>query len=132
MSIAIKVGLISIDSDVGIKTLCASVGKDNYQTFQHPVGTNYQVPAEKIFKVGIVKYSGDAVKVKISFGYGDDVVTDSATPPTNAVIGIQELPVEIAGRVYESEIYCVIPSGKYPFMQAVGDVGQSMVIGIEE
>lgn len=132
MSIAIKVGLIAIDTDVGVDTKSANASTNNYDSFEKPIGTKYQVPLGKVFKIGKVIYTGSTVNAKITIGYGDTSVENDSTPPTNAVELLPLIPIETAKKLIEMEIYLKIPSEKYPFVRASGGIINSVIVGIEE
>lgn len=128
MGIVISFGTINIDSDDGVKTIHCESSKDTYSSFENPIGTAYMIPENKILKVGLAQFSGDAVKTKICIGYGDDVVNDSITPPTNNVELIHQLPVEIANKLYSAELYLKMPGNKYPYIHATDGFGSILLI----
>ncbi|MEE9572506.1 MAG: hypothetical protein V3W20_05635, partial [Candidatus Neomarinimicrobiota bacterium] len=92
----------------------------DYSSLELPVGTKYQVPEGCRFEIGKVMHFGSTVNAKISFGYGDDTVTDSATPPTNFVRLVESFPVDNAGIIYVNDIFMYVPELKYPAIQCVG------------
>jgi len=109
----------------------ANALKDEYESFEMPVGTKFQVPALTIFDVGKALYSGDDVKTKISIGYGDDSVSASATPPTNYIELLEMIPINDALFLYEVAIYIYIPAGKYPCAFFTGGAGNIRLFGQE-
>lgn len=125
-------GTIAVDTlDTAIE-MCAIASTGNYSTFEKPVGTAYQVPAGKLFKIGLIYFSSAIARGSLKIGYGDDSVADSGTPPTNFVELIKEIPVEIADAINEKKAFLKIPAEKYPCIQALTGEGNCIILGIVE
>lgn len=132
MSIAVDLGIFAIDTLVGVKCLSAQASSNNYDGFEKPVGTKYQVPLGKVFRIGMLQFAGSTVNAKMTIGYGDTPVTDSSTPPTNAVLLLPSLPVPVSKEINTLKILLNIPSEKYPFIMATGGLMSVIVCGLEE
>ena len=127
-----KAGVIAVDSLAGGITIYCETEKDLYTTFEKPIGTKYQVPADTLLRIGLLYYSGSAVKTTIRLGYGDDSVNLSAVPPTNNVDLINQIPVEISNKLFSVSMIINIPTLKYPYLYTeIGD-GILIAVGCEE
>jgi len=132
MGKVIKFGTIALDEFTGIKSISGSVTDNNYDSLEVPVGTKYQVPADKIFRIGLILYCSEKAPTKISIGYGDTAVTDSAVAPVNPVTIIRNLSLEIADKQYRENIYMFVPPLKYPFIKSSNQSMCCDIVGIEE
>ena len=132
----------SVGATAGVpKGLCVPILNPDgrYSTLECPMGTDYQVPAGKTFKITkvifVMPLTGDAFDI----GYGDDAVENSTTPPTNyvrvlasgATYTLSFLYAAAGGTVYVFDVYGEIPAGKFPCVQSKANPGIH-VIGIEE
>ena len=131
MTLAIRIGTIAIDTDVGIDTKSANASSGNYDSLEKPVGTKYQVPVGKVFKIGKVIFAGSSVNAKCTIGYADTPVDDDSTPPTNPVELLPLIPVDVAKKLINVEIFIKIPAEKYPYIRASGGVINSVELGWE-
>lgn len=113
-----KLGSLAQDTSTGLITLFKVVAKDDFDTFQYPLGTNYVVPANKTLYITELVFSGDTAKSIVRVLYGDDVVTASAVPPTNPVY-ISSFHIEpVADIDHHHETFISVPEGKYPAAEA--------------
>jgi hypothetical protein len=92
-------------------------------TFFSSDGGYYQVPVGKTLLVLAIITTYYTANITASeIGYGDTSVTDSATPPTNAVIGTTELlPIPTGIGSTFKKISLSIPATKYPFLSGGAD-----------
>lgn len=115
-----QAGGVEVHSSNDIVALTSStntVDAGNYDTLESPRGTDYQVPAGTTFVVTLLTASGTG-----DIGYGDDAVSDSASPPTNAVT--------VCTFIGSGEVWCPIPSDKFPFVR-VDTAGAVSAVGVE-
>lgn len=115
-------------------------GIDYYVTFELPVGTDYSVPAGKVFKITRVVFAGAAGN-KFAIGYGDTGVSTGVSAPTAPVFiigsgadfGAGNLLVPAAANtLYSIDIYGEIPAGKFPMMRSEAVGTNCQLIGVEE
>ena len=132
MTYAVSFGLIGRDTIEGAKTLLGFVEEDNYTTLEIPKGTPYRVPAEENFYFGIVITMAEKAVGGVILGYGDDVVVNSVTPPTNYHELTFKLPHTVANGRCENKIIMFFPAGKYPCINGVLDDVEVYIIGYNE
>ena len=125
------------------KTLSANIISDavntRYMTLEQPNGTDYSVPASKVFYALKVPFYCVAAAGLHNIGYGDDGVAEGIAAPTTpvyllgstAVLGV--IVNAAANTFYELKIFASVPAGKFPFISraAVGGISSIVVIGIE-
>ncbi|MEE8341924.1 MAG: hypothetical protein V3R52_07490 [Candidatus Neomarinimicrobiota bacterium] len=126
-----KLGSLAQDTRTGLKVVFKSVLKDDFDTLQYPFGTNYQVPANKNFYITNILFRGDTARTTMRILYGDDVVTASATPPTNAVY-ISPFHLEpVADIDHYGETFIIVPELKYPAIEMLVGNGVVELQGLE-
>lgn len=125
-----KLGSLAQDTRTGLITLFKAVAKDKFDTFQYPLGTNYQVPENMTFSITEIVYYGDTAKTIIRILYGDDVVTGSATPPANEkfISPFHVAPVSEVDHHHETLIE--VPEFKYPAVEAQVGAGVVEIHGV--
>jgi hypothetical protein len=128
MGKVIKFGTIAIDDGFLVKTLSSNGEADKYSSFELPLDTYYQVPAGYKIECGLILYSAETAKGKICFGYGDTAIGESSAPPTNFIGLVEALPVEVADRLFEVEIFFYVPANKYPCAHFIGGAGNCRII----
>jgi len=126
-----KLGSLAQDTRTGLKTIFKAVLKDDFDTLQFPLGTNYQVPAGKTFYISAIIFVGDTDKTIMRVLYGDDVVTASATPPTNAVYVTPFYKAPVMDIDHHHETLIEIPSLKYPAVEFQTGNGTVEIQGLE-
>lgn len=126
-----KLGSLAQDTVTGLKVLFKAVAKDDFDTFQYPLGTNYVVPANKTLYITQVVYYGDTAKTIIRILYGDDVVTASAVPPTNPVYISPWHVAPVAEVDHHHETFITVPENKYPAVEAQVGGGSVEIHGLE-
>ncbi len=126
-----KLGSLAQDTRTGLKMLFKTVLKDDFDTLQFPLGTNYVVPALKSLYITAIAFYGDTTKTKVRVLYGDDVVTASATPPTNPVYVSPFYSELVSGQDHHHETFIEIPAGKYPAVEFQVGAGVVEVQGLE-
>lgn len=126
-----KLGSLAQDSRTGLKIIFASGTKDLFDTLEQPLGTDYAVPAAKTFFICSVIYNADTAKTIIRIGYGDDAVSGSAVPPTNAVYVTPFLNAAVVDEHHHHETFVQIPALKYPFIECQVGAGVAEVQGVE-
>ncbi len=108
---------------VSLNTTTTGLGNGNYETFAEPQGTPYQVPAGKellIYEGHFVDDGNQPTTYEI--GYGDTAVTNSASAPTNLVLGVS-VSLANAGTSPDHSFFQTVPAGKYPVFQFTGGTG---------
>lgn len=131
MDLAVDIGSIAVDTFNGVKTLTSRASSGNYDSFQMPLNTFYQVPTGKIFHIGQLQFFSDNTNIVVRIGYADTSVDNSVSAPTNVVYLCDWLPINIAYEMEKLNRYYYIPSEKYPFIKSLtGDVGMD-IRGIE-
>lgn len=126
-----KLGSLAQDTRTGLKVLFKTVMKDDFDTVQYPLGTDYQVPAGKTLYISTVLFYGDTAKTIMRVLYGDDVVTASATPPTNPVYITPFYTVLVSGEDHHHETLIEVPAGKYPAFEFQVGGGVAEIQGVE-
>jgi len=126
-----KLGSLAQDTSTGLKVVFKTVLKDDFDTLQYPLGTNYQVPEGKTFYITSVFYEGDVAKTIMRLLYGDDVVTASATPPTNPVYISPFYKAAVSDVHNHHETYLMVPEFKYPAVEMQTGNGVVEVQGLE-
>lgn len=125
-----KLGSLAQDTRTGLITLFKAVAKDDFDTFQYPLGVNYQVPEDRTLFITELVFWGDAAKTIIRILYGDDVVTASAVPPTNPQY-ISPFHVEpVADIDHHHETYIQVPAFKYPAVEMQVGAGSVEIHGV--
>ena len=132
MTVVTKIGCISKDQWNNIKTLSGQAEASEYTTLQSPIGTYYAPVSPLMFRVGLISYSVKSAGAIIRIGYGDTSVINSAAPPTNAVILLPTLPIEVSYKNYEVYYFLRIPTGKYPFLYSGSAGGTLILSGYED
>jgi len=126
-----KLGSLAQDTRTGLKVIFVSGTKDLFDTLEQPLGTDYQVPAAKVFYITAVVYHADTAKTIIRIGYGDDTVSSSAVPPTNPVYVSPFYNAAVVDVHNHHETFYEIPAEKYPFIECQTGAGVAEVQGIE-
>lgn len=116
MVLVVNLGSYASDTLTGAKTLTAAAIINKYQTLFSVAGVEYQVPADKQFTIGKVSHFATTVQSRFVIGYGDDIVNDSATPPTNAVQLDISTGSRLAYQQYNNNIIFNVPANKYPYI----------------
>lgn len=125
-----KLGSLAQDTRTGLITLFKTVVKDDFDTLQYPLGTNYQVPEGKTLYITELVFWGDTAKSMMRVLYGDDVVTASATPPTNPVY-ISPFHLEpVADVDHHHETFIFVPEFKYPAVEYQTGSGSVEIHGL--
>ncbi len=126
-----KLGALAQDHRTGLKMLFKAVAKDDFDTLQYPLGTNYVVPANKTLYISMVWFIGDTARTIMRVLYGDDVVTASAVPPTNPVYISPFYQILVSGEDHHHETLMEVPEGKYPAVEFQVGSGSAEIQGIE-
>ena len=105
----------------------------NYDSFERPRGSPYQVPPDTTFWA--VRFNGTPLAasgqdVEISLGCGDDAVSDSLSAPTNAVVIASITWVAENGLPAAIPIGFPFPAGCFPFVLANNGYAVS-IVGVE-
>lgn len=133
---AIKIGLWARDTYEGLKMFANNVSNNCYDTFEIPLGTNYQVPSGKILRCSFIRYEQALALFQtysyLFIGYGDDAVDNSGSPPINPVILTPNINSGNAFEECKKDIWIEIPSQKYPFIFASQGALNISVFGYEE
>jgi hypothetical protein len=127
---AFRLGAVGQDSVVNTKVMCARAGSSEYQTFESPVGTDYQVTNGYTLYITKIVISTSGSICTGSIGYGDDGVGAGGTPPTNW----KQLTTSIISNASNSTQYDVIipiPSQKYPCVLIETNGGSVTIFGVE-
>jgi len=132
MTVGYNLGAIALDDLSVIKHLSALASAGNYSTLEIPVDTEYQVPAGNKFVVGKIQAKSLVADVSFRIGYGDTIVNDSGTPPTNFIELTQPYPIVLVNGIEEINLIIEIPVGKYPCIRAVGGTALLEVEGYEQ
>ena len=131
MTQLIRLGSLASDEINDLVSMSAKASINNYDSFQMPIGTDYQVPNNKNFIVTKFTAFGGTANTKIEIGYADDPVEDTGTPPTNPVILTPPIPLADANQIYVEGGILKINTTKYPFIKVSGGAGSVMIAGIE-
>lgn len=126
-----KLGALAQDHRTGLKTIFAAAAKDKFSTLEQPLGTDYQVGANKSFYISSIIFYGDTAKTILRVLYGDDGVNESAVPPTNPVYITPFYQAPVVGEDHHHEILVEAPTGKYICIEAQVGAGVCEVQGIE-
>ncbi len=126
-----KLGSLAQDTRTGLTTLFKALAKDDFDTLQYPLGTNYQVPAGKTLYITEIVFAGDTAKTIMRVLYGDDVVTASAVPPTNPVYISPFHGAPVADVDHHHETFIYVPALKYPAVEFQVGIGVVEVHGLE-
>ena len=126
-----KLGSLAQDTRTGLKIIFKSGTKDLFDTLEQPLGTDYQVPADKVFYITCVIYHADTAKTIIRVGYGDDAVAASAVPPTNPVYVSPFYNAAVVDVHCCMNTFLEIPAGKYPFIECQVGAGVAEIQGLE-
>ncbi len=103
-------------------TVSGAISDGNYESFQVPEGTFFEVPANKELRICQIFVNdrpgpGNVLR-HLHIGYGDDGVIDAAGAPTNPV-ELAHLPAneaQVEGIFEFATLIGVIPAGKFPFV----------------
>lgn len=131
MTTAFRVGSLASDVLADIKRGNNFAVINNYSTFEHPDGTPYSVTAGKTLYITRVRFTSTAGPGRISIGYGDDAVDDSALAPTTPVLVDKLLGVVTAELLAVVDCFTPIPAGKFPFFVATLGGAYASFEGIE-
>jgi hypothetical protein len=104
------------------KILGSGASASNYQTFLNK-GVAYQVPAGKTLRIWAMLYSGgNAAGGGLGeLMYGDTIVGNSASPPTNVVnANSSQGYTSAANERVQCPLYFEVPAGKYPCYRSGG------------
>lgn len=112
-----KIGTLAQDTIQGLKTLFMAGTKDLFDTLEYPLGTDYQVPADKTFYIMSIVYYADTAKTIARILYGDDTVSASAVPPTNPVYVSPFFNAAVVDVHHHHNTFLTIPTGKYPAIE---------------
>ena len=124
-------------------------GAGRYMTFESPDGTDYQVPANKTFKITRMIYFSTGNDITMSsIGYGDDGVAEGAAAPTTPKYVLGNGDAGFYGSLFGGtanlhvpppvvDVYAEVPTGKYPFLKCVATTGvatdiRAQIFGLEE
>ena len=110
-----KIGGAVTDTPTDGKCLWKRVATTKYETLATFAGA-YQVPVGKTLYVTHILLNGDTANWSIEFGYGDDAVNGSATPPTNSVKQCEDLGSAAAFNTLDLSVFFPVPAGKYPYV----------------
>lgn len=143
-------GLVNIGFTLAKKTtpifknlLSATSTENNYMTFEDPVGTDYSVPASKVFYGLGVRIVANLASKGASIGYADDGVADGVAAPTTPVyvIGNGTIGGFYAPAAYTNypttgdyfKTYFGVAAGKFPFMRGLNGAAYIVVnlFGVE-
>ncbi len=124
-------GSLASDKINDLRSFSAVASNNNYDSFQMPVGTFYQVPNNIKFIITKITSTGSTANTKFQIGYADDSVDDSGVAPTNPVFLTPLIPNETANIIYQAGGILVVPTTKYPFIMSTGGTGTVAVAGIE-
>ena len=126
-----KLGYQVTDTVTGCKGVIATAGAAKYQTMAFPGGTDYQVTAGKTFYGTYIIAQGSAGATYIILSYGDDVVTNSDTAPTNNIVVCERLSLVTTSTQYLFPIFIAVPAEKYPCIYAGTGSTYAHILGKE-
>ena len=111
-----------LDSVVTLTNSVNQITDDYYDTYETPRGTDYLVPTGKTLYVTHLEGNNlkGAAHERIMLGYSTDTVTNSATPPTGAVIMVNFTFEESDISDIHEDIFMVVPAGNYPWIHLDG------------
>ena len=126
-----KIGELGTDQVDDIVLLSANPSAGKYKTFESPVSTNYQVPAGK--KLDLLRLLGCHLTGcgGVMIGYGDDVVNNSSSPPTNFVPIFMSIQTKLSPDMVDIPIFSQVPAGKYPCAKSLGQEEYINVWGLK-
>ena len=127
----ILVGDYSQDTIEGIRNISAKASNNDFTTFQFPIGTYYQVPSTAQFYICELSVSVSVSVTKITLGYGDDIVLDSVTPPTNPVLLVYEISVSQSDQFIKNSFFIPVPYNKYLYIGSSGGTATVFIEGVE-
>ena len=130
MTEAIKIGSYIADSSEFVISGIAEPSVSNYMTFEYPVGTDIEVPTDKELIITGVLYHFTSADGRIYLGYGDNGIGDQAGAPTNPVQITKNIGGNVALNEYFQNLWCKIPTGKFPFIKSVNIAPTVMIFGI--
>ena len=107
---------------------------NRYDSFDSPRGTSYQVPTGKTLYITKVQGSilqAAGADVGIEVGYGDTHVEDSVAAPTNVIPIYLTKFFTINGLQLDLDVWIPIPTGKFPYIYLMNNVGNFSAMGIE-
>jgi hypothetical protein len=99
-----------------------NVTNSRYDSYHHPAGTVYQVPAATTLHIGRVNggpLTPQDTDVTVEIGYGDDAVSNSEAAPTNALRVFTATYKYDTGIPIFTPVFITVPAGKYPYMRLV-------------
>lgn len=133
---AIKIGLWARDTHDGLKMFANNINNNSYDTFEQPIGANYQVPSGKILRCSLIRYEQQLILFQarsyLFIGYGDTAVDNSGSPPANLVRLTPNINSNTTYKNSEKNIWVEIPSEKYPVVFAGLGFLDISVFGYEE
>jgi len=108
-------------------------GTEEIMTLEAPSGTDYSVPAGKVFLGLRLVIMAGVANIGVGIGYGDDGVAAGNTEPTTPVNLTGEFATgatqkgpytaPTADTTEEFDIYVEVPTGKFPYAHAVATSG---------
>lgn len=120
------------DNIVGLVSSTTPVDADNFDSWQSPRGTDYQVPSDKTTYItditGFPQVTSGNIVMEI--GYGDEAVSNSASAPTGATVVWSATWAAEAGSLQALDVWAEIPAEKYPFVH-LDQQGAIQATGVE-
>lgn len=112
-----KLGVLAQDTRIGLGIKFVAGTKDKFDTLQYPLGTDYRVPADKVFYITSVIYHADTAKSICRILYGDTAVNVSDNPPTNPVYVSPFYNAQVVDYHHHHDTFVEIPELKYPCIE---------------
>jgi len=126
-------GVIGASDGAAVTAFASVLDPDRFDTFQSPVGTDYQVPAGSSLIITHLVYSG-AIDATVSLGFGTGTADNGADQPagTTFILGTGDRSSIVAtGDMRTLEVWASIPASHYPFVVS-SSTGDIQIFGVEQ
>ena len=108
---------------VALVNSASPVTAGNYDTYESPRGTDYQVPTGQTLYITQLTGSpqvATSTSETLTVGYGDTAVGDSTAAPDSAVVVFVTSWESVDGAPARLDVFVPVPAGKYPFVLPSG------------
>jgi hypothetical protein len=120
-------------AQVSLANSATPITDGNYDTFESPRGTAYQVPnGDTLFLTAwLIGFLTSDADISFEVGHAADAVSNSAAPPTDPVV-LFALSYHTSGGLNGLPFNVAVPGGRYPYVRATGANYNIDVVGVLE